>query len=297
MTNIEQGFDAFKSDEVDYTLKIVDIIKSQGKDNWMNKMLNDSKITKVLNSVKEAKAMKLNEEKEAKAMNPDEKKEAKTMLSEIRFAHALNGYSANYEYKTGVGKTSVDFFIPRKNGTHNFLIELTSSREGEHIKQNILQKNGITSYVSPDNNTEVKEILRLQQTILSKVAKQSLKFSPIKFPMPDGNTYNAIICDTSSVLGGIDENDFKLAMYGNEYFKDPIYHRYFIDEKGTKKPILGICDQRYYCERAKHFRKTIHIVGIYTEENYEKGEINSNIQSLCNPHLIPELDLKLPIEK
>ena len=288
--------DRLRTDEVDFTQKIITSFESQN--NWTSQLLNDAKIRNML-ALLEC----------PKHMNTDNIKAVKAALFEIRIANAIyqSGYNAIYECKTGVDKTSVDFLIhcDENKGQHNWLVELTSLRDSEDIKQATTQKNDIYCYISPDNNAEVKDIWRAQQVILSKVAKSCKKKSaiiPIKFPVPNAtmSTYNAIVIDMRAInLGMVDKYDLQIIMYGSQHLRNIKYgllYREFVTTDGVRKPILGICDPKYEDPRAQYFRERIHAVGFINEKTYKQGEINSEIQTYCNHHLIPLKNLKLPIK-
>lgn len=285
MHDIGVWSDRLTKEEVDFTQKI--LVSSQNS--WLNQLVENNKIKRTLELLKNPKNMSSRDIKAAKAD-----------LFEIRIAYAIHqsGYSAIYEHKTGVGDYSVDFFIydNKIKEQHDWLVELTSTRDSEDVKQNTTQKNSVYSYITLDNNQEVKDIWRVQQAILSKVGKKPA--IPIKFPLPNGTTYNAIIIDVRAMnIGMVDENDLKTIMYGSKCYTGPIY-REFIEKNDSHKTILGICDPKYEDQdlRARCFRERIHVVGFINEKKYEKGFINSNIQTFCNPHLTSELDLELPIK-
>jgi hypothetical protein len=282
--------DELRADELDFTKKIITSFKSQN--NWTSQLLNDAKIRSMRALLEHPKNMSI-----------DNRKAVKAALFEIRIANAIyqSGYNAIYEYKTGIDKTSVDFLIhgDKSKGQHDWLVELTSLRDSEDIKQATTQKSDMYFYISPDNNAEVKDIWRAQQAILSKVAKKPA--IPIKFPLPNATTYNVIVIDMRAInLGMVDKYDLQMIMYGSQHLRNidhGFLYRDFVTVDGFLKPILGICDSKYEDPRAQYFRERIHAVGFINEEKYEQGEINSHIQTYCNPHLIPlGLKIKLPIE-
>lgn len=132
--------DELRADEVDFTQKIITSFKSQN--NWTSQLLNDAKTRSILALLEHPKNM-----------STDNRKAVKAALFEIRIANAIyqSGYNAIYEYKTGVDKTSVDFLIHgnKNKGQHDWLVELTSLRDSEDIKQATTQKNDICFYISP----------------------------------------------------------------------------------------------------------------------------------------------------
>ena len=176
MHDIGVWSDRLTKEEVDFTQKI--LVSSQNS--WLNQLVENNKIKRTLELLKNPKNMSSRDIKAAKAD-----------LFEIRIAYAIHqsGYSAIYEHKTGVGDYSVDFFIydNKIKEQHDWLVELTSTRDSEDVKQNTTQKNSVYSYITLDNNQEVKDIWRVQQAILSKVGKKPA--IPIKFPLPNGTTY------------------------------------------------------------------------------------------------------------
>lgn len=273
--------DRLRSDEVEFSQKIAEYFAE--KDEYKS-LIQDSKIQKVLNSLKSPKSM-----------SEEDIKAAKSHLFEIRFSYAIDqlGLDIIYEHKTGVDNTSVDFLIKDKE-QHEWLVELTSLRDGEHIKQDTNLNEGMYSYISPDNNAEVKDIHRAQQAILCKVAKNG--DTPIKFP--ETNTgckkYNIIIVDMRAInFGMVDNWDLQAIMFGCKHLNE--YYREFIDKEGKAHPIMGICDLDYSDLRAKYFRERVHAVGFINEKEYKEGEISTQLKvyynNLMSTDSVPEFPI------
>lgn len=94
-------------------------------------------------------------------------------------------------------------------------------------------------HFTPDNNDEVKDIWRAQQAILSKVAKKPA--IPIKFPVPNATTCNAIVIDMRAInLGRVDKYDLQIIMYGSQHLRNidhGFLYREFVTADGFCKPI------------------------------------------------------------
>lgn len=138
--------------------------KLEDKAPWAKKLLCDPKIRNAINI----------EQNESRT--PTETKQIKAALFEVRFAYALYlaGLTAEYEYKTGVANSTVDFKL---NSDPNWLIELTSLRESKAVKDATLKSDdGTVAYVSTtepgSNSPETLDLIKAQQAIFSKVANK-----------------------------------------------------------------------------------------------------------------------------
>ena len=153
-------------DEIDFTESAIDILSTVG---WGKKLLEDKSIKATLKSLEFPVKMV-----------PEDILVAKSKLFEIRFAHAIHraGYAAEYEYNTGVNNTSVDFMIHNKGNDRDWLVELTGLRDSEKIKKTPVHTEDFSSYISPNNDEEMNDIIRAQSLILSKVTDKDN--NPIK---------------------------------------------------------------------------------------------------------------------
>ena len=215
----------------------------------------------------------------------------KARFFEIRFAYAIyqSGLNAEYEFKTGVGNKSIDFKVIGKKTKNNFLIELTSLRDSEIVKQNIKSSGNWVTYSSTSfgksvnvNSPEEMEYIKVQQAILHKADK---------FPKIASGNYHIIIIDMRRVSGGIvDEIDYHHIAYGGEQLHDS-NKRYFLSNKQENKDnerdlIKGVFE---YTE----IKDKIHAVGFVLENNYTHNEIKSKTKLFVNRTIVKEDEKKI----
>lgn len=224
-------------------------------------------------------------------------REAKAALFELRFAFAIHnaGLTAKYEFGTGQGNSSVDFFVDDPKTQKKWLFELTSLSTSNAVREHTHQDGNFTSYLSNSslnkNSPEVRDIIKTQNAILSKIFNEDGK--PIKFPEPTPNCYNVIVVDMRSFnSGGCDLDDYKIIAYGNKDVYEP-YRQYWIDQNGQKKDIKGVFDEDHPDARSKYIQERIHAIAFIEEKGYFVGEMNNNdknnkcrVKFLINPELI-----------
>lgn len=241
---------------------------------WAEKLLKDDKIQRAV-------SLKRKPKKASKLF------EAKSALFELRFAgliHSLN-LTAEYEYKTGLGNSSVDFKIKKNNKT--WLVELTSLKESKEVKKNTRVKGNQFSYISiskaTENLPEVFDLIKVQAAIINKTINGKMK--SIKFNKPKRNTYNIILVDMRAFNAGISDCfDCFNIVYGSELLLNPKYEfnvRYWIDENGKSSLIKGLFDKNY--PNAENVRDRIHAIGFILKNDFFDNEMNKKIIFFHNP--------------
>lgn len=209
------------------------------------------------------------------------KSETMPLLFEARFAYELHraGVSAEYEYSTGIGNSTVEFKL---STSPVWLVELVSIRESEPVKR-ATQKIGdiYHSELSTDAEdplqSEEAEMIRVGSKIGEKVF---LNGEPTKFPIPD-KTYHLILIDMRGYLGfGGDHLDYKQIALGAKSGVWPTHY-------WNGAPIKGLFDKsNNKISSARYIRERIHFIGFIKEENYKEGEIRDNAFYAPNPNLI-----------
>jgi transcriptional regulator with XRE-family HTH domain len=249
---------------------------------WAENVLKDIKIKNALNVDIHSDLYKI--------------REAKAALFELRFAYAIHnaGLTAKYEFKTGQGNSSIDFFVDDPKTQKKWLFELTSLSTGDAVRENTYQDGNFTSYLSISslnkNSPEVREVIKVQNAIFSKICNEDGK--PIKFPEPTPNCYNVIVVDTRSFNSGIsDLDDYKLIAYGNKDVYES-HRQYWIDQNGQRNDIKGVFDNDHPDLRSKYIQERIHAIAFIEEKIYSDGEINNKdknnkycVEFLTNPKL------------
>jgi len=272
--------DPLKPQEVDNGKKVYDQLKEVS---WAKKLLNDRKI-------KTAISCKRNPRKTSKLFS------IKSALFELRFAgfiHSLH-MTAEYEHKTGLGGSSVDFKIEKDKKT--WLIELTSLNESNEVKKNTKVKGNQFYYLSLSRNNknppEVVDLIKVQNAIINKTIDKANK--PIKFNKPKRNVYNLILVDIRAFnAGSADCFDYFNIVNGSELLLNPKYEfnvRYWIDEKGQSSLIKGLFDKAYPNKNAKNVRNRIHAIGFVLEKDFSNNEMNKKIIFFPNPKFFKSME-------
>ena len=206
--------------------------------------------------------------------------ENKPLFFELRFAYELykNGFSAFYEYQTGVNNSSVDFKIQT---SINWLIELVSIRASDASKRAVRKVGEIYEQTISTNNkdkaqSEEGEIITAEQKIGEKIFKND---KPIKFPIPKDNTYHMILSDCRGFLDdGGSYTDYDEIAYGS--LKENAYRHYF-----NNAPIKGLFEESNPLRAVQYIQERIHFLGFITEKEYQIGEILNNVSYRYNPYL------------
>jgi hypothetical protein len=271
--------DPLTAEEVTFTKQACHALSNVA---WAKPLLSEAKISRALNCVPD----------DCRAL--DVLLEIKSALFEVRFAYAIYvvNFTGKYEHKTGVGGSSVDFSIFGKDGQRNWLVELTSLHESGAAKESSWQKDNFFGFISRSqagkNSAEVRDIVKVQQAILHKVANN--KAEAIKFPMPNDEVYHVIVVDVRALsIGLTDHLDFHNIAYGSSSLRD-IEHGVFchswLDENGNSELLRGVFDPSYPDKKAKHLQERVHAVAFVSEKDYVAREIGSRISFWPNPHLV-----------
>lgn len=275
-------FDPLTKSEVANGKKTYESLKDV---NWAKKLLNDNKIKKSI-SIKPNSCRKVSD-----------LFMIKSALFELRFAGLINSLNliAEYEYKTGVGYSSIDFKIEKDKKT--WLIELTSLKESKEVKKNTKVKDNFFCYFSitkkNKNSPEVFDLIKVQSAIINKTINS--KGHPTKFNKTKPNTYNLILVDMSAFnAGSADYFDYINIAYGSKSLLNPkgeFSARYWIDEKGNSTLIKGLFDKDYPDKNARYVRNRIHAIGFVLEKNFSENKLNEEIIFLPNPKFFKNIDV------
>jgi hypothetical protein len=230
--------------------------------------------------------------------------ENRPMLFEARIAYELYcaGVHPHYEYKTGVGGSSIDFRI---EGTYEWLIEVVSIHESKGVKEAVHEwGNGFSSFYLSSSNfqsedkkrqSEESEFLIAQSKIGEKVYRNE---QVTKFPFPKSNSLHIILVDMRGFLGGgqnaiESREDYYELTYGGRALssKGRSIHG-ILDQDGEKKPLIGLFEENvsHPLKAAPFLQERIHLIGFVTEDNFCQGEIRSHkaVLYLPNPKLLTD---------
>jgi len=196
-----------------------------------------------------------------------------SLLWELKFAQKLHshGISAEYEYATKIGGSSVDFrFIE----TFEWLVELleigVSVAAAEARTSDDEGFSGLLR-TSPGKQSDEEGMILVQQKILGKVQKDQ---QPTKFPEPSKGIYHVILVDLQKVFYPDDEMLQQIA-YGAAGLVDSTAVMCW-----QGKPIVGLFDPAYQKPGADLLRKRVHFVGFY-----QGSDVATNTVYTANPHL------------
>lgn len=278
--NIKGFFtDDLSEEEVSFSKEVAEKLN---KLPWGQKLTQDPKILRAL------------QEQPNPCRKYDDSSQIKSALFEVRFAHLLSTIelSVEYEAKTGIGNSSVDFKVVEDNN-NIWLIELTSLRESNAVKKSTVTLNDdTTQYLSIDrgknNSAEVLDLIKLQNAIYGKVTQQiNNKIESLKFPAITKNTYHAVIVDARSFNAGIpDYYDFFIVVNGSHQLRnihEGFCCRYFINQQGVASHILGIFEENNNDEKSKVVREKIHFICFTAEKDYKKNELIEKMFVFANP--------------
>lgn len=222
------------------------------------------------------------------------KSENMPLMFEVRFADELHraGVSATYEYRAGVGDSTVEF---RLNTTPPWLIELVSIRASDAAKRAMRQfgvfyEQHFRPTPEDPGQSEEGEMITAEQKIGEKVFGRS---GATKFPEPDGRAFHLILSDMRGYLDhGGDNFDYRQMAYGpygiaNEY--SWVIH-YWKDAAGKLVPIRGLFESENPLRAARFVQERIHLLGFVTEKAYTDDEIRQTAYYLANWHLFRNED-------
>ena len=226
--------------------------------------------------------------------------ETQPLLLEARVAHELHhqGIQFDYEYKTGVGGSSVDFRI---RGAPEFLIEVVSLRTSKGVKEASYDQGDWFGFSMSSENLYDEKLARRSEEFEIIVAQGKLGEKVRKFPEPKSGRFHIIVADVRGLMapapaGAIGIGDLKgdldLITYGREIFYSSDGHpealpRYIPQADGTNRRIQGIFEDGADRPRsAPILRKRIHAIHFVCEESFEPGEIIT-----CASRVIPNIHL------
>jgi len=226
------------------------------------------------------------------------KYETKPLLFELRFAYELQllGLKAKYEYETGVGSSTVDFYIPI--GGIEWLVELVSLQVSDAVKD-ATRYDGLVSSVELSSDaadlrqTPEAGMIRAQEKIADKVF--SKVDGPVKFPPVKLRRYHVILCDMRGyLLNGGDKWDYRQMAYGHAGI--PVSHpqremliQYWAKRAdGLSEPIKGLFEESNPTRGVKYIQERVHFLGFVNERKYGKGCVQESSQYLANWHLFSE---------
>ena len=218
------------------------------------------------------------------------KSENKPLMFEVRFAYELHrvGASAEYEYRAGVGDSTIEF---RVLGEIPWLIELVSIKTSQAAKTAITQHGLIYEQVFSSKaknvaQSEEAEMITAQQKIGEKVFT---KGNPTKFPLPQDKSCQMILVDTRGYLDeGGDIFDYRQMAYGAQGIP-PQYSwtiHYWESEHGKLEPIKGLFEKACPLRAAPFIQERIHFLGFICERYFCAGEISNRAYYLPNLHLL-----------
>jgi hypothetical protein len=243
---------------------------------WFNEFLQFESIKRAVNI------------KSGQESTDEQIRQIKSSLFEVRFAHAINklGFEAEYEFKTGVGGTSVDFKINIEGCAKDWLVELTSltSAIGDWSNDGYFGYSSISN--SDQNCNEVLDLVKAQNALFHKVCKSNKRgeVEPIKFP-ENSPYHHAVILDTRASVGGmIDSYDFCNICFGSAGLPD-MYKRFF-RYRDEWELFKGIFDINNANEKSRYIRERIDVIGFINEKDYLRNEIVSSINLFANPSRI-----------
>ena len=227
------------------------------------------------------------------------------MLFEARVAYALHQANINpiYEYKAGVGESSVDFYLL---GPPKFLVEIVSLQESQGVRNATWKQDGFIRFCLSDHNlyeegkdrqTEVAQLLYAQWKLIEKVYA---KGRPIKFPIPTKNVYHVILADMRGYLGGAglfgSSEDFIEIVYGGACLLSQTRWRpHGIPQKdGTRSFLTGLfqTNKEYPSLGGRYLRQRVHLIGFVVERAYQPDEIGTKASTcfFSNPYLLKPME-------
>ena len=210
---------------------------------------------------------------------------SKPLLFEVRFAFALHqaGVVAQYEHKTGVGGSTVDFRIKT---SVEWLIELASVRASDAARRatrrrgHLLEQRFSSSSSDPAQSREA-EMITAQQKIGEKVFARG---RPTKFPVPQG-TLHVILTDMRGYLDkGGDFDDYRQIAWGWRGLTSETNWKVLQWPPASGRPICGLFENRenHPLQATSLIQERIHFLGFVCERRYCDGEIRDRSYYLPN---------------
>lgn len=256
--------DALKLEEVEGTLRAADVLITVP---WATSVLTRAR--SCLERLRRGQ-----EDLDAYRENPLTSAE-QSLLFEIRFAAALarQGVTAQYEYPTEVGETSMDF---RANLNPPWLVELVSLRMSDASKEATWADGnyyGMTLMTSVGDNRKSPEaeMIRAQERISEKVYDRKQQ-QPIKFPTPSG-AMHLLMVDARGYQGGLGGRaaDWLQISFGPKGLSHPF--TWFDSDTNKWSPIRGLFEPECPLVAAKTMKERIHFIGFICEKTFGNEEI------------------------
>ncbi len=246
--------------------------------------------------------------------------ETQPELFEARIAQELHsqGIQFDYEYKTGVGETSVDFRIGGE-GDPEFLIEVVSLRTSKGVKEATYDQYPWFGLWMSSENLACEELKRQSEeaeimTAQRKLGEKVYIFKEgriVKFPEPQPKRFHIIVADVRGLTApapagavGIGIGDLRQAgdlsaiTYG--YWRvdwvdgHPVRLPVFVPQVSTNPPersrqfrrLRGVFEEG---ADNPHIRERIHAIHFVCEKSFTPGEIITSASHVIgNPHLVSE---------
>ena len=204
-------------------------------------------------------------------------------MFEMRFAHELHraGVSAEYEYRAGVGGSTIEF---RTNTSPQWLIELVSVRTSDAAKRatrqtGLIYEQLLASTREDPARSEEAEMITAEQKIGEKVFADN---RPTKFPSIT-NSLHLILTDIRGYLDqGGDIFDYRQMAYGASGI--PAEYSWTV-HYWQGRPIKGLYEKDNPLHAAQYIQERIHFLGFICEGGFHEGEICEVAYYLANPHL------------
>jgi hypothetical protein len=220
-------------------------------------------------------------------------------LFELRYAHDLARarVAPEYEHRTGVGNSTVDFKLP---GAVPWLVELVSIRESDAMKAATSREthaSGIrTETLLLSSTTEILDTSKKKQTqqheLLRVVHKLGEKVydgaKPIKFPVPDGSAFHMLLVDMrgfEGIAGDPDRDHCRQITGGPSAVREEFNVARHAD---TWEPIRGVWDPANTATAATLLRERVHVIGFVHEQLYCDDEIRDVTLPFLNAALFPD---------
>ena len=266
------------------TRQAVKVLKSSGMV-WAKEFLKRREISRLVDSLEEdnssCEAGKLIVEKRGH-------------LFELRYAATLadEGLDAEYEYRTGVGESSVDFKIGGANGNPDWLVEIVCLRQSEAVKQatrtEVNEIVEVSATMIGGNDvpaSDAGEIIKAQERIGAKIW-DGKKRDFIKFPEPRDGVVHMLLVNAAGfhIENCGDERDFRQITLGGA----GVEPQYRVRWNGD--PVKGLLETSHSAAFAKAVRKRLHVLAFINEANasphYSRRSICSETLFFYNQELV-----------
>lgn len=215
------------------------------------------------------------------------KSENMPLMFELRFAYELHcrGGTAEYEYKAGVGNSTVEFKIAC---SPPWLVELVSIRKSNAMRRATTTRCIVTT-LNPDpdsdrSQSEAAELITAEQKIAEKVFA---KGRPTKFPKPAGFLHMIFVDIRGYLDAGGDRLDWLEMTAGASSIPRNRYMaiHYWPVGDGRLQAVRGLFEKDNPIEGARYVQERIHVIGFVRERKYVPGEIQDSAFYVPNRNL------------